>query len=114
MSEEKESSFISTSDSALLASIKGVLKVDEAPKVSEELLAEIKKHLLESNKKEVALAELATTIGQEEATTYAGVMTLLFQKQILGFINDKGTDAISDDIIILRKSRLIDSMSEDD
>ncbi|MDH5403821.1 MAG: hypothetical protein OEZ01_18480 [Candidatus Heimdallarchaeota archaeon] len=38
------------------------------------------------------------------------LFNLIMEKQILGFINDAGTDDLSDDIFIVRSQRIIDTL----
>jgi len=38
------------------------------------------------------------------------ILALIMEKRLLGFINDFGTDAYDDDILILRDKRLVDDL----
>ena len=57
---------------------------------------------------------LYTTLHKETGYSYdliqVAVMHLIMTKKIIGFINDRSTSDLSDDILILREKRIIDEL----
>lgn len=41
------------------------------------------------------------------------VLALIMEKRITGFINDGGTEALDDDVLIIRESRFMDTLVKD-
>lgn len=68
----------------------------------------------EDKNAKLAMDDLRTKSGLDAAKVNAIVLHLIQDEKIIGFINDRETADLSDDLLILVEKRFIDEYSDDD
>jgi hypothetical protein len=119
MSEEETSdSFFDAEKNAMLNDIKKLF-AQKSPQseLSEKNVVRVLSFVNEQvnqNLSEISLLSIqnATNLKLEEISRI--LLYLIANKRVTGFINDKTTDDIADDVLIIRKQRIIDTLVDDE